>query len=96
MSTLNKIVILRLLLTFSIVDTSSKVVINLAITVADETLSVKAYLTSKNVNISSIVEILVGCSDSSLTSVDQSYLNVIILNDLKTTYKPLMIYVVIR
>ena len=85
-----------MLLTFTVVDSSSKIVIKQSITVADKTLLVKAYLTSKKVNIYSIVEILVGCSASPLTSVDQSYLDVIILNDLKTTYKPLMMHVFVR
>ena len=86
----------KMLLTFTVVDSSSKIVIKQSITVADKTLLVKAYLTSKKVNIYSIVEILVGCSASPLTSVDQSYLDVIILNDLKTTYKPLMMHVYVR
>ena len=85
-----------MLLTFSVVDTSSKFVIKRSITVADKTLSVTVYLTSKKVNISSIVEILVGCSALPLTSAYQSYLDIVILNDLQTTYKPLMIHVVVR
>ena len=85
-----------MLLTFSVVDTSSKFVIKRSITVADKTLSVTVYLTSKKVNISSIVEILVGCSTLPLTSAYQSYLDIVILNDLQTTYKPLMIHVVVR
>ena len=85
-----------MLLTFSVVDTSSKFVIKRSITVADKTLSVTVYLTSKKVNISSIVEILVGCSVLPLTSAYQSYLDIVILNDLQTTYKPLMIHVVVR
>ena len=85
-----------MLLTFSVVDTSSKFVIKRSITVADKTLSVTVYLTSKKVNISSIVEILVGCSALPLTSAYQSDLDIVILNDLQTTYKPLMIHVVVR
>ena len=84
------------MLTFSVVDTSSKFVIKRSITVADKTLSVTVYLTSKKVNISSIVEILVGCSALPLTSAYQSDLDIVILNDLQTTYKPLMIHVVVR
>ena len=84
-----------MLLTFSVVDTSSKVVIN-QLRLQKKLCQSRCIFTSENVNISSIVEILAGCSASSLTSLDQSYLDIIVLNDLEMTYKPLMIHVAVR
>ena len=51
--------------------------------VADKTLSVMVYLISKKVKISSIVEILVGCSALSLTNAYQSY-NLTWTDDIQT------------
>ena len=59
-----------MLVTFSVIDTSSVFMFNGKLTFTKDNLTLNEFLISKNVSVSTIVEIKVGSSMNSLSSVN--------------------------
>ena len=84
-----------MLVTFSVVDTSSVFVFNRKLTFPKDDLTLNEFLISKNVSVTTIMEIKVGSSMNSLCSVELSCINGILISDF-SSYKPCIIHVVVR
>ena len=67
-----------MLVTFSVIDTSSVFMFNRKLTFTKDNLTLNEFLISKNVSVSTIVEIKVGSSMNSLSSVELSCINILI------------------
>ena len=70
-----------MLVTFSVIDTSSVFMFNGKLTFTKDNLTLNEFLISKNVSVSTIVEIKVGSSMNSLSSVELSCINDILISD---------------
>ena len=70
-----------MLVTFSVIDTSSVFMLNRKLTSAKHNLISNEFLISKKVSVSTIVEIKVGSSMNSLSSVELSCINDILISD---------------
>ena len=84
-----------MLVTFSVVDTSSKFVYQRKITFANNNLSLKDFIASKYDNIDRIIEIKVGSKNNDLISTDLSSINDITIADF-ADYKPCIIHVIVK
>ena len=84
-----------MLVTFSVVDKSSKFIYNRSITFASEENSIKEFLVKKNVNIEDIIDIKIGTSIQASTSTDLFSIDEIKIHDL-SVYKPCFIHVIVR
>ena len=67
-----------MLVTFSVIDTSSVFMFNRKLTFTKDNLTLNEFLISKNVSVSTIMEIKVGSSMNSLSSVELSCINILI------------------